>query len=115
MPAKSYICTNKAGGCTRAFNKELITLEAGQDPDCPVKNCRDNLKASDAAPSKGGPKGVAAGPNWLLIASLAAGLVLVAAGGFFGWREFAQPRPDRIDTELTQFYADLPAAKGETK
>ena len=114
MPAKTYLCTNVAGGCSRAFKKELISLDAGQEPDCPVENCREkNLKPAqgikEPTPGGGGET------NWLLIGGLAAGLLAVGTGGFFGWREFGQPHPDRIDTELTQFYADLPAAKGETK
>ena len=113
MPAKTYLCTNVAGGCSRAFKKELISLDAGQEPDCPVKNCRENLKPAqgikEPPPKDGGQT------NWLLIGGLATALAVAGVGGFFAWREYGQPRLDRIDTELTQFYADLPAAKGEAK
>ena len=108
MPAKTYLCTNVAGGCSRAFKKEMITLDVGQEPDCPVKNCRENLKPTQGIqpPPRGGET------NWLLIGGLAAGLTVAAVGGFFAWREFGQPHPDRIDAELTQFFADLPPAPG---
>ena len=109
MPAKTYLCTNVAGGCSRAFKKELISLEAGQEPDCPVKNCRENLKPAQGIKE---PPPKDSETNWLLIGGLVAGLVVAGVAGFFAWREFGQPPPDRINTELTQFYADLPAAPG---
>ncbi len=115
MPAKTYICTNKAGGCTRAFQKELITLEAGQEPDCAVKNCRENLKLADSVDAGKGPKKGPDGPKPALFAALVIGVLVLGVGGFFGWREYVQPHPERIETELSGFYRDLPPAQGETK
>lgn len=115
MPAKTYICTNVAGGCARAFSKELINIEPGQEPDCPVKNCRENLKPAGGGVEKKEPAGGGGSKTGLIIGILAAVLLVTAGGGFFAYREYFQPRPDQVDAELNEIFPELPAAKGDAK
>jgi hypothetical protein len=85
MAKIDYRCT-QYGECEKADNREVITLEAGQEPVCPNSDCEKPLtKVSDAAGA-----GRSMPPMKLIVG--AGGLVALVAAAILLWPSSMPPK-----------------------
>jgi len=98
MPVVKYRCTNIAGGCMKALEREVIEIEEGQEPVCPNSDCGWKL---EAVPQGGHI------PKWVYAAVVTA-LVVIGLTAWLAFPSAVKPNPAAADKMLSDFYPQLP-------
>ena len=83
----TYRCT-QYGECEKADNRELITIQPGEEPICPNLDCGKPLTKD----SSNGSDGHGSLPPLKLIVAIVA-VVVIGAAAYFFWPHRAGPAP----------------------
>jgi osmotically-inducible protein OsmY len=91
MPVTKYRCTNFAGGCNKALEREAIEIEEGAEPLCPA--CEEKLE----------PVLPAGLPKWIIPLVALVGVVALAS-----WLLMRSPKPKPTTQVLTNTTNKVP-------